>query len=52
MYFHDLAKHGRAYKSQVPNPEEIIIKQSRAYRMRYPLNKPNSFVSWNAYYTI
>lgn len=42
-YLRDIAKYGSEYLFHIPNPERIIIKQSRPFRMRLPQHQAAFF---------
>jgi len=43
QYLKDIAKYGAEYKKHVPIPDEIIIQQSRPFRMRVPKHQADFF---------
>jgi hypothetical protein len=43
-YLRDIHEHGLEYKTKVPSPAEIVIKQSRPYRMKRPQDQAEFFV--------
>jgi len=42
-YLRDIALYGSEYRRRVPHPEQIIIHQSRPFRMRYPKQQAKFF---------
>ena len=42
-YLRDIAKYGSEYLIRVTNPERIIIRQSRPFRMRLPHHQASFF---------
>jgi len=42
-YLRDIALYGSEYRQRVRTPEQIIIHQSRPFRMRFPKQQANFF---------